>query len=77
MCVSYYGGGRTITRHHGLVEGRLGRLQHVVPLVSARFGYVAALTRIKGEYFRETVVNNVPNSLGLTPGTEREWCTTG
>ncbi len=52
------------------------QLWDVVPQVSARFGYVAALTRIKGEYFCETVVNNVPNSLGLTPGTEREWCTT-
>ena len=41
------------------------QLWDVVPLVSARFGYVAALTRIKGEYFRETVVNNVPMAFGV------------
>lgn len=52
------------------------QLWDVVPLVSTRLGYVMALTRIKGEYFCETVVNNVPNPQGLTPGTDREWSTT-
>lgn len=51
-------------------------LWDVVPLLSARLGYIIGLTSIKGEYYNELTVNNVPNPSGLTPGTEREWRTT-
>lgn len=48
-------------------------LWDVVPLLSARVGYVVGLTSINGEYCNELTVNNVPNPNGSTPGTEREW----
>lgn len=48
----------------------------IVPLLSARFGYVIGLTSINGEYYNELTVNNVPNPYGSTPGTERDWRTT-
>ena len=51
-------------------------LWEVIPLLSARIGYVVGLTNIKGEYFNEMTVNDVPNPYGVTPGTEREWRTT-
>lgn len=51
-------------------------LWDVIPLISARAGYVLGLTKIEGEYYNELTVNPVPNPYGLTPGTEREWRTT-
>ena len=51
-------------------------LWDVVPLLSARIGYIVGLTSVNGEYFNELTINNVPNPYGATPRTEREWRTT-
>lgn len=52
------------------------QLWDIVPLVSARLGYVIGLTGIKGECYDELTVNPVVNPYGLTPGTDRTWQTT-
>ena len=52
------------------------QLWDIVPLVSARLGYVVGLTGIDGDYYDELTVNPVANPYGLTPGTDRMWQTT-
>ena len=44
------------------------QLWDIVPLVSARLGYVVGLTGIDGDYYDELTVNPVANPYGLTPG---------
>ena len=52
------------------------QLWDIIPLVSARLGYVVGLKAIKGDYYQELTVNPVPNPYGVTPGTDREWRST-
>jgi len=49
------------------------KLWDIVPLLSARAGYVIGLTSIDGEYYHELATNPVSNPYGITPGIEYEW----